>query len=102
MPAVCRGQMVDVDIVHCSVPHRLAGSPNVFVNGIILSRQTDVNHPHLLPPPPCPTHLAPIALGSRTVRVNGFGCGRIGDYVLGCTWVASGSTDVFAGVPGPF
>ena len=97
MPAVCRGAMVDVDIVHCSVPHRLAGSPNVFVNGIILSRQSDVNHPHLLPPPPCPTHQAPIASGSSTVKVNGLGCGRIGDNVSACTTVASGSNNVFAG-----
>ncbi len=34
---------------------------------------------------------------STNVRVNGRGCGRIGDGVLGCTFVATGSSNVFAG-----
>ena len=94
---VCR--VGDIDLVHCSVPARLQGSSNVFVNGLPISRQGDLNTPHLLPPfvPACPTHAAPITLGSFTVRVNGRGCGRIGDGVFGCTFVAQGSTNVFAG-----
>lgn len=97
MPAICR--VGDLDLVHCSVPARLQGSSNVFVNGLPISRQGDLNTPHLLPPfvPACPTHAAPITLGSFTVRVNGRGCGRIGDGVFGCTFVAQGSTNVFAG-----
>ena len=97
MPAICR--VGDLDLVHCSVPARLQGSSNVFVNGLPISRQGDLNTPHLLPPfvPACPTHAAPITLGSFTVRVNGRGCGRIGDGVAGCTFVAQGSTNVFAG-----
>ena len=97
MPAICR--VGDLDLVHCSVPARLQGSSNVFVNGLPISRQGDLNTPHLLPPfvPACPTHAAPITLGSLTVRVNGRGCGRIGDYVATCTIVATGSPNVFAG-----
>ena len=94
---VCR--VGDIDLVHCSVPVRFGHSTNVRVNGRGISRQGDFNAPHLLPPfvPACPTHAAPITLGSFTVRVNGRGCGRIGDGVAGCTFVAQGSTDVFAG-----
>ena len=91
----------DKDLVHCSVPSRLGGSTNVFVNGIGVSRQGDSNTPHLkppFPPPiPCPTHAAGIASGSSTVKVNGKGCGRVGDSIAGCTAVATGSSNVFAG-----
>ena len=97
MPAVCRGDSVDCDIVHCSKPQRDQRSDNVKVNGIGISRQGDNNTPHLLPAPICPTHAAPIATGSTTVKVNGKGCGRIGDAISGCTSVASGSENVFAG-----
>ena len=97
MPAVCRGDSVDADIIHCSVPRRLQRSPDVFVNGIGISRQGDNNTPHLLPPAICPTHAAPIAIGSTTVFVNGKGCGRIGDVITACTSVATGSPNVFAG-----
>jgi uncharacterized Zn-binding protein involved in type VI secretion len=76
---------------------RAEGSPNVFVNGIAWSRQGDNNTSHLLPPAPCPSHAAPIASGSSTVKVNGKGAGRIGDAISGCTSVAAGSSNVFAG-----
>ena len=33
MPAVCRGNSVDLDVTHCSPPKRSALSPDVFVNG---------------------------------------------------------------------
>ena len=97
MPAVCRGDSVDCDIVHCSKPQRDDRSDNVKVNGTGISRQGDNNTPHLLPPPPCPAHAAPIATGSTTVFINGQGCGRVGDAISGCTSVASGSENVFAG-----
>ncbi len=76
---------------------RAQGSPNVFVNGIPWSRQGDVNTPHLLTGNPCPTHTAPIAVGSTTVFVNGRGAGRVGDAISACTSVAAGSPDVFCG-----
>ena len=85
----------DADIPHCSGMVRAEGSPNVFINDIPWSRQTDLNTPHLLPPAPCPTHAAPIVLGSPTVFVNGLGAGRVGDAT--CTAVAEGSPNVFCG-----
>ena len=97
MPAICRGNSVDDDVPHCSPMKRDQLSPNVTVNGTGISRQGDVNTPHLLPPPPCPTHAAPITTGSTTVFVNGKGCGRIGDAITACTSVATGSSNVFAG-----
>jgi uncharacterized Zn-binding protein involved in type VI secretion len=97
MPAVCRGDSVDADVPHCSTPMRSARSPDVFVNGTGISRQGDNNTVHLLPPAPCPSHAAPIASGSSTVKINGKGCGRIGDAISGCTSVATGSSNVFAG-----
>ena len=95
--AVCR--IGDADVTHCSGMTRAQGSTNVFVNGIGVSRQGDLNTAHLLPPniPPCPAHAAGIAKGSLTVKVNGRGIGRVTDSISGCTSVASGSTNVFAG-----
>jgi uncharacterized Zn-binding protein involved in type VI secretion len=95
MPAVTR--IGDADVAHCSGMVRAAGSGNVFANNIPISRQSDVNTVHLLPGAPCPAHSAPIAVGSTTVFVNGLGCGRVGDAISGCTAVAAGSPNVFAG-----
>ena len=95
MPAVTR--IGDADIPHCSGPVRSGASGNVFCNGIPVSRQTDKNTVHLLPGSPCPSHAAPIAAGSSTVKVNNLGCGRVGDGISGCTAVAAGSPNVFAG-----
>ena len=95
MPAVCRGDLVDIDVIHCSTPAREGRSPDVFVNGIGVSRQGDNNDSHLLPGAPCPSHQAPIASGSPKVFANTKGIGRIGDAVSSCTSVASGSEDTF-------
>ena len=95
MPAATR--IGDADVAHCSGMTRAQGSGNVFVNGIPWSREGDSNTTHLLPGSPCPAHSAPIASGSSTVKVNGKGAGRIGDGLSGCTSVAAGSPNVFAG-----
>ena len=95
MPAVTR--IGDADVAHCSGMTRAVGSGDVFANGIAISRQGDVNTGHLLPGSPCPSHAAPIASGSSTVFINGKGCGRVGDGISGCTSVAAGSPNVFAG-----
>ena len=95
MPAVTR--IGDADVAHCSGMTRAEGSGDVFANDIGVSRQGDNNTGHLLPGDPCPSHSAPIAVGSTTVFVNDKGCGRIGDSISGCTSVAAGSADVFAG-----
>ncbi len=76
---------------------RAEGSPNVYANNIPISRESDNNTGHLLPGVPCPSHAAPITTGSATVFINGLGCGRIGDAITGCTSVAAGSPNVFAG-----
>ncbi len=97
--AVCR--IGDSDAFHCSTPKRAGGSPNVCIDGIAVSRQGDINTTHQLPPfpppNPCPVHTAGIAVGSLTVKINGKGCGRVGDSISGCTAVATGSSNVFAG-----
>jgi uncharacterized Zn-binding protein involved in type VI secretion len=95
MPAVTR--IGDADVAHCSGMVRAAGSSNVLVNNTPVSRQGDNNTGHLLPGAPCPAHSAPIAVGSATVFVNNLGCGRVGDAISGCTAVAAGSPNVFAG-----
>ena len=95
MPAVTR--IGDADVTHCSGMTRAAGSSNVFVNGIGVSREGDNNTSHLLPPAPCGSHAATITTGSTTVFINGKGCGRIGDSITSCTSVATGSANVFAG-----
>lgn len=95
MPAVTR--IGDADVTHCSGMVRAQGSGNVFCNGIPVSRQGDNNTTHLLPGSPCPSHAASITSGSSTVFVNGRGCGRVGDEISGCTSVAAGSPNVFAG-----
>jgi len=89
MPAATR--VGDADSAHCSGMVRAVGSGNVFVNGIPWSRQGDVNTVHLLPGSPCPAHNA------SKVFVNGKGAGRVGDALSGCTSVAAGSSNVFAG-----
>ena len=97
MPAATR--IGDADVTHCSGMTRAAGSSNVLVNGIGWSREGDNNTTHKKPPaaPLCPNHAAAIASGSSTVKVNGKGAGRIGDGISGCTSVAAGSSNVFAG-----
>ena len=85
------------DIPHCSGMVRFGNSDNVKVGGLGVSRQGDINTPHLLPGFPCPAHAAPIAIGSLKVKVNGRGCGRVGDSISGCTSVAQGHPKVFAG-----
>ena len=95
MPAVTR--VGDADVAHCSGMSRAQGSSNVFANGRPISRQGDKNSIHLKPGSPCPPHSASISSGSSTVKVNGKGCGRVGDGLGGCTSVAAGSSNVFAG-----
>ena len=95
MPSVTR--VGDADVAHCSGMVRAQGSGNVFVNNISVSRQGDLNSGHLLPGSPCPSHAAPITIGSTTVFVNNKGTGRVGDAIAGCTSVAAGSPNVFAG-----
>lgn len=96
MPAVTR--IGDADVPHCSPMARAQGSADVFVNGRAVSIQGCVNTVHLKPVGPiCVPHSAPITTCSTTVIVNGRGTGRVGDAITGCTFVAVGSPDTFAG-----
>ena len=88
------------DIPHCSGMVRFGKSDNVKVGGLGVSRQFDINTPHLKPQGVfCVPHIASISIGSLKVKVNGRGCGRMGDDVGGgsCTRVAEGHPKVFAG-----
>ena len=90
----------DQGIPHCSGYTISAGSGDVYINGIAAARQGDNSTPHLKPgpgQPPCSTHSASISRGSESVFVNGKALARVGDPLAGCTSVAQGSPDVFAG-----
>lgn len=95
MPAVTRRG--DADVAHCSGMSRDGHFDDIRINGIPVSCQGHNNTSHLLPGVPCPSHAAPIATGSTTVFCHGVGIGRVGDAISGCTSVAAGSSDVFAG-----
>jgi uncharacterized Zn-binding protein involved in type VI secretion len=96
MSLACR--FGDLDIMHCSLPARAQGSPNVRVNGQPWSCETHVNGPHLRPAgTTCVAHVAPIMIGSASVIINGLPAGRIGDPISGCTAVAQGSPNVRCG-----
>lgn len=74
----------------------VAGSPDVFCNGIAVHRQGDGWAPHTCLSIP-ETHASVLANGSSSVFVNGKALGRIGDPVACGSSVATGSADVFAG-----
>lgn len=94
MPAVTR--LGDKCTGHGCFPPRpsTGASPNVYVNGIAVHRQSDPWASHCCPPP---CHGSTLAAGSGTVFVNGLQCGRIGDPVACGSAVAAGSGNVFAG-----
>jgi len=84
----------------CSTTTTLAkpGQDTVFANNIRIARKGDSTVPHPFPPAPvCANHTAVVNAGSETVKVNSKGCGRVGDGISGCTSVAAGSSNVFAG-----
>lgn len=99
MPFAAR--MGDLDAVHCSVPIRASGSPNVLINLRPAVRvAVDFNTPHLLPcgcPPCCCLHAAPVGTGAATVLINGLPATRVGDTVALCTFIATGSPNVLIG-----
>lgn len=95
MPAVTR--LGDSCTGHGSWPPRpsTSASGNVFVNGIGAHRQGDSWAVHCNPVPEC--HGGSLASGSSTVYANSRQLGRIGDPVDCGSFVASGSSNVFAG-----
>ena len=86
----------DIEVNHCSPMVRGSGSPNVFCNGRPISRRGDRNTAHAYPAGKgCSVHSIALRGASSTVKINGIGCGRIGDPT--CTCVARGSSNVFVG-----
>ena len=82
-------------VPHCS-PYSIAtGSPNVFVNGKPVATLGSISTPHLFPARRCPPHTAIVSSGSTSVFVNGKPMARVGDRLAACTFIASGSTNVF-------
>lgn len=95
MPAVARKG--DPGTVHCTGYNIATGSADVLVNGRPAARRGDSSTAHKLPGSPCPTHTSTIAIGSGSVFVNNRPLARVGDGLSGCTSIAAGSGDVFAG-----
>ena len=87
----------DQGVPHCSGYSIATGSPTVFVDLKPAASVGDTSTPHLRPGNPCPPHVAAISSGSASVYVNGRPLARVGDGLAGCTVVATGSSDVFAG-----
>jgi uncharacterized Zn-binding protein involved in type VI secretion len=95
MPAAAR--VGDLGVPHCS-PYTIAtGSTDVLINGRPAARVGDVSIPHLRPGRKCRTHIASIAVGSTSVLINGKPAAYVGSYLSGCTFVATGSSDVIVG-----
>lgn len=95
MPAVSRKG--DAGLVHCTGYNIAQGSPDVRVNGRPVARDGDLSDTHKKPNgKKCGIHAAPIQ-ASRSVRVNGRPIACVGDALSGCTRIAQGSGDVFAG-----
>ena len=93
MPSVTR--LGDICTGHGCFPPRPSdsASPNVFINGIALHRQSDSWSVHC-----CGVcHGSVLASGSSTVYVNNLQAGRVGDPVACGSSVAQGSENVFFG-----
>lgn len=95
MPAVARKG--DKGVTHCS-PYTIAdGSPDVNVNNQPVAFEGSKSTSHKVPARKCFSHTATVSKGSTTVFVNGKPIARVGDPLAGCTSIAQGSPDVFAG-----
>lgn len=96
MPAAAR--QGDLGVPHCS-PYVIAtASSDVVINGRGAARVGDISTPHLRPGgKKCPGHVAPIVIGSTSVLINGRPAAFVGSSLAGCTFVATGSSDVIIG-----
>ena len=83
MPAVCRDIIDWGRTGHLCTPFIgvVATQSNVRANGISIVRLLDPAFPHTWPVPQCVPHLgARVWTASMTVRVNGIGVARTGDF----------------------
>lgn len=92
MPAVVR--LNDIDTGHGCFPPRnnVAGSGNVFTNGLATHRLGDGYENHSC----ISVHDSVLSQGSASVFVNGLPIGRIGDTIACGSATAEGSSNVFA------
>lgn len=73
------------------------GSPNVFANGIPVSRRGDMSAVHAVKVgDECVPHAVPISGGSGSVFANGIAVARIGDGIDAGA-ITGGSPNVWAG-----
>jgi len=95
MPAVTL--LSDVCSGHDCYPSRQndTASPDVFIEGRGIHRQTDHWASHCCPNQGC--HDSILAIGSTSVFINGLGCGRVGDLIECGSIVSTGAITVFAG-----
>lgn len=78
------------------------GSPNVFANGIPVSR-VGVDQTTGHGPPPCWWPAVPIVVGSPNVFVNGISADRVGDPIqTHCCGPACHSSNASSGSPNVF
>lgn len=94
MPAAAR--KFDIGIPHCSPYVIESGSPDVFINGLPAARMLDPVTEHA--GNKCEPHAPLIAIGSTSVMINGLPAAYLGSYVFDCTFIATGSFDVFVGI----
>lgn len=84
----------DLEAVHCTVPARATGNPNVFISGSAASVVCDINTPHLLPAGrTCIIHTAAMLTGAPKVFIGSRAAGTIGSVT--CTFAVQGSPNVF-------
>lgn len=89
----------DSGMVHCSGYAIANGSTDVLVNGRPAARVGDRSTVHMKPAKKkCVPHVASITSGSSSVLVNGRPIARVGSTLAGCTYIISGSSDVFVGL----
>lgn len=98
MPAVARKGDTVVTGHACDTTTTInEHSPNVFANGINVSRKGDALTVHtILSGEECVPHSSKINAGSGTVYVNGIPLARVGDSADSGS-IISGSGNVFAG-----
>ena len=95
MPAITR--LGDLCTGHGCYPPRPSNqaSGDVYVEGILVHRQSDSWEPHGCPT--CAPHGGTLVSGSASVFANGLEIGRIGDPVSCGSSVLEGAATVFAG-----
>lgn len=84
----------DLEAIHCSVPARASGNPNVIITGSAASVVCDINIPHKKPAgPSCVIHSFAMLTGAPKVFIGSRSAGTVGSIT--CTFAVQGSPNVF-------